>query len=70
MKRKKWMNFIFMNIGCLLLSVGVYFFKIPNSMDLDFKHIAPSSGIFVFGQGKHGENHLLQYVLFGDNLFV
>lgn len=30
MKRKKLRNFLFMNIGCLLLSVGVYFFKIPN----------------------------------------
>ncbi len=30
MKRQKLMNFITMNIGCILLSVGVYFFKIPN----------------------------------------
>ena len=30
MKNKKIKNFIFMNIGCILLSVGVYFFKIPN----------------------------------------
>lgn len=30
MKTKKLKNFIFMNIGCILLSVGVYFFKIPN----------------------------------------
>ena len=29
-KRKKLKNFIFMNIGCVLLSAGVYFFKIPN----------------------------------------
>lgn len=30
MKNKKLKNFIFMNIGCILISVGVYFFKIPN----------------------------------------
>lgn len=30
MKNKKFRNFIFMNIGCILLSVGIYFFKIPN----------------------------------------
>lgn len=30
MKNKKLKNFIFMNIGCILLSAGVYFFKIPN----------------------------------------
>lgn len=30
MRNKKFKNFIFMNIGCVLLSVGVYFFKIPN----------------------------------------
>lgn len=30
MKRKRLSNFIFMNFGCVLLSVGVYFFKIPN----------------------------------------
>lgn len=30
MKNKKRKNFVFMNIGCILLSVGVYFFKIPN----------------------------------------
>lgn len=30
LKSKKLKNFIFMNIGCILLSVGVYFFKIPN----------------------------------------
>ena len=27
---KKTKNFLFMNFGCLLLAVGVYFFKIPN----------------------------------------
>ena len=30
MKSIKLRNFIFMNIGCILLSAGVYFFKIPN----------------------------------------
>ena len=30
MKSKKIKNFIFMNMGCILLSIGVYFFKIPN----------------------------------------
>lgn len=30
MKNKKLKNFILMNIGCILLSAGVYFFKIPN----------------------------------------
>ena len=30
MKNTKLKNFINMNIGCLLLSAGVYFFKIPN----------------------------------------
>ncbi len=30
MKNEKLKIFIFMNIGCLLLSAGVYFFKIPN----------------------------------------
>ncbi len=30
MKNKKIKDYIFMNIGCILLSVGVYFFKIPN----------------------------------------
>jgi len=30
MKNKKAKNFIIMNIGCVLLSIGVYFFKIPN----------------------------------------
>lgn len=30
MKNKKIRNFIFMNMGCIFLSVGVYFFKIPN----------------------------------------
>ena len=30
MKSKKLNNFIFMNMGCILLSIGVYFFKIPN----------------------------------------
>ena len=30
MKNIKLRNFIFMNIGCIFLSVGVYFFKIPN----------------------------------------
>ncbi len=29
-KNKKILNFITMNIGCILLSFGVYFFKIPN----------------------------------------
>lgn len=29
-KMKKAESFIFMNIGCVLLAVGVYFFKIPN----------------------------------------
>jgi len=27
---KKIKSFIIMNIGCILLSMGVYFFKIPN----------------------------------------
>ncbi len=27
---KKFKNFLLMNLGCVLLSVGVYFFKIPN----------------------------------------
>ena len=30
MKSKKLKNFIFMNMGCILLAIGVYFFKIPN----------------------------------------
>ena len=30
MKNTKLKNFIFMNLGCILLSLGVYFFKIPN----------------------------------------
>ena len=30
MKQQKIKNFIMMNFGCILLSVGVYFFKIPN----------------------------------------
>ena len=30
MKNTKTKDFVFMNIGCILLSVGVYFFKIPN----------------------------------------
>lgn len=30
MKNKKLKNFIFMNMGCILFSTGVYFFKIPN----------------------------------------
>ncbi len=31
MKRKeKYKSFLLMNIGCILLSFGVYFFKIPN----------------------------------------
>ncbi len=30
MQTNKLKNFIYMNIGCVLLSVGVYFFKIPN----------------------------------------
>ncbi len=30
MKNAKYKKFLFMNIGCILLSVGVYFFKIPN----------------------------------------
>ncbi|MBQ7097802.1 MAG: YitT family protein [Clostridia bacterium] len=30
MKSNKLKNFLFMNIGCVFLSVGVYFFKIPN----------------------------------------
>lgn len=29
-KTTKLKNFIFMNLGCVLLSFGVYFFKIPN----------------------------------------
>ena len=29
-KQSKLKKFVFMNIGCLLLSFGVYFFKIPN----------------------------------------
>lgn len=27
---KKVKNFIFMNIGCILMAIGIYFFKIPN----------------------------------------
>ena len=27
---KKIKSFLFMNLGCILLAVGVYFFKIPN----------------------------------------
>ncbi len=30
MKNKKLKNFMMMNLGCILLSAGVYFFKIPN----------------------------------------
>ena len=30
MKNKKIKDFLFMNFGCVLLSAGVYFFKIPN----------------------------------------
>ncbi len=30
MKKSSIKNFLFMNIGCILLSIGVYFFKIPN----------------------------------------
>lgn len=30
MKNKKLKNIIYMNLGCIFLSVGVYFFKIPN----------------------------------------
>lgn len=30
MKSKKLKSFTFMNIGCMLLAIGVYFFKIPN----------------------------------------
>lgn len=30
MKSKQLKNFIVMNMGCILLSIGVYFFKIPN----------------------------------------
>ena len=30
MKNTKFRNFLFMNIGCIFLSVGIYFFKIPN----------------------------------------
>ncbi len=30
MKNLKFRNFVFMNLGCILLSLGVYFFKIPN----------------------------------------
>ncbi len=29
-KKQKPLNFVFMNLGCVLLSFGVYFFKIPN----------------------------------------
>lgn len=29
-RMKKLKSFLFMNLGCVLLSVGVYFFKIPN----------------------------------------
>lgn len=29
-KTNKTKNFVFMNVGCVLLSLGVYFFKIPN----------------------------------------
>lgn len=29
-KKTKFSSFIFMNMGCILLSFGVYFFKIPN----------------------------------------
>ena len=30
MKNTKLKNFLLMNVGCILLSMGVYFFKIPN----------------------------------------
>ncbi len=30
MKKLKFKNFILMNLGCIFLSLGVYFFKIPN----------------------------------------
>lgn len=30
MKNKKLIDFLFMNLGCVLLSAGIYFFKIPN----------------------------------------
>ena len=30
MKNKKLKDFLFMNLGCVLLSAGIYFFKIPN----------------------------------------
>lgn len=30
MSMKKFREFIIMNVGCILLSMGVYFFKIPN----------------------------------------
>ena len=30
MKNKKLKDFLYMNFGCILLSAGVYFFKIPN----------------------------------------
>ena len=29
-KNNKWERFLYMNLGCVLLSAGVYFFKIPN----------------------------------------
>jgi len=29
-KHRKIKSFLFMNVGCILLSIGVYFFKIPN----------------------------------------
>ena len=30
MKKQGFRNFLYMNLGCILISVGVYFFKIPN----------------------------------------
>lgn len=30
MQQNGWKKFLFMNLGCILLSFGVYFFKIPN----------------------------------------
>lgn len=29
-KKSKYKNFLLMNLGCILLAAGVYFFKIPN----------------------------------------
>lgn len=31
--RSKWLNFLWLNVGTLLISMGVYFFKFPNSFN-------------------------------------